>query len=95
MRRWASEKAGPVLEANSQGNALARLFALPEGDAARLSTYQNLAMAIGIEILIVLSHQFQQLTHSPALNLFAESRKGAPLQPLKSHGRPQSGTQCD
>lgn len=49
------EKAGPVLEANSQGNALARLFALPEGDAARLSTYQNLAMAIGIEILIVLS----------------------------------------
>jgi hypothetical protein len=49
------EAAGPVLEANSQGNALARLFALPEGDAARLSTYQNLAMAIGIEILIVLS----------------------------------------
>ena len=49
------EKAGPVLEANSQGNALARLFALPEGDAAQLSTYQNLAMAIGIEILIVLS----------------------------------------
>ena len=49
------EKAGPVLDANSQGNALARLFALPEGDAARLSTYQNLAMAIGIEILIVLS----------------------------------------
>ena len=36
------EKAGPVLEANSQGNALARLFALPEGDAAKLSTYQNL-----------------------------------------------------
>lgn len=49
------EKAGPVLEANSQGSALARLFALPEGDAAKLSTYQNLAMAIGIEILIVLS----------------------------------------
>jgi hypothetical protein len=49
------EKAGPVLEANAQGSALARLFALPEGDAAKLSTYQNLAMAIGIEILIVLS----------------------------------------
>ena len=49
------EKAGPVLEANSQGSALARLFALPEGDAAKLSTYQNLAIAIGIEILIVLS----------------------------------------
>ena len=48
------EKNGPVLEANSQGSALARLFALPEGDAATLSTYQNLAMAVGIEILIVL-----------------------------------------
>jgi len=49
------EKASPVLEADSQGSALARLFALPEGDAAKLSTYQNLAMAIGIEILILLS----------------------------------------
>jgi hypothetical protein len=34
-----------VLEANSQGNALARLFNLPEAKAATLSTYQNLAMA--------------------------------------------------
>jgi hypothetical protein len=49
------EAAGPVLEANSQGSALARLFALPEGDAAKLSTWQSLLMAIGIEILIVLS----------------------------------------
>jgi hypothetical protein len=49
------EKAAPVLEANSQGNALARLFALPEGDAAKLSTYQNLAMGFGIELLIALA----------------------------------------
>lgn len=48
-------EAGPELEANSQGNALARLFALPEGDAAKLSTYQNLAMAFGIELLIALA----------------------------------------
>jgi hypothetical protein len=39
------EKAGPVLEANSQGSALARLFGLPDTKAATLSTYQNLAMA--------------------------------------------------
>jgi len=49
------EKAGPVLEANSQGNALARLFNLPEAKAATLSTYQNLAMALVIELLIVMS----------------------------------------
>ena len=39
------EKAGPILEANSQGSALARLFGLPDTKAATLSTYQNLAMA--------------------------------------------------
>ena len=44
------EKAGPVLEANSQGNALARLFNLPEAKATTLSTYQNLAMAMVIEL---------------------------------------------
>jgi hypothetical protein len=49
------ERAGPVLEANSQGNALARLFNLPEAKAATLSTYQNLAMALVIELLIVIS----------------------------------------
>ena len=49
------EKAGPVLEANGQGNALARLFNLPEANAATLSTYQNLAMAMVIEFLIVIS----------------------------------------
>ena len=49
------EKAGPVLEANSQGSALARLFGLPDTKAATLSTYQNLAMAIVIEFLIAIS----------------------------------------
>ncbi len=49
------EKAGPVLEANSQGSALARLFNMPDTKAATLSTYQNLAMAMVIEFLIVIS----------------------------------------
>jgi cell division protein FtsX len=49
------EKAGPVLEANAQGSALARLFDMPDTKAATLSTYQNLAMAMVIEFLIVIS----------------------------------------
>ncbi len=49
------EKAGPVLEANSQGSALARLFGMPDTKAAALSTYQNLAMAMVIEFLIAIS----------------------------------------
>ena len=48
-------KAGPVLEADSQGSALARLFNLPDTQAATLSTYQNLAMAVVIELLFVIS----------------------------------------
>jgi hypothetical protein len=55
LYRERIEKAGPVLEANSQGNALARLFNLPEAKAATVSTYQNLAMALVIELLIVIS----------------------------------------
>ena len=49
------EKAGSVLEANSQGSASARLFDMPDTKAATLSTYQNLAMAMVIEFLIVIS----------------------------------------
>jgi hypothetical protein len=49
------KRAGPVLEADSQGSALARLFNLPDTQAATLSTYQNLAMAVVIELLFVIS----------------------------------------
>jgi hypothetical protein len=47
------ERAGPVLEVNSQGSALARLFDLPDSSAAALSTYQNFAMAVAIELIII------------------------------------------
>ena len=79
------EKAGPVLEANSQGNALARLFNLPEAKAATLSTYQNLAMALVIELLIVMSlvagevlehHETQPSTRT------AETLKAVPAKGL-------------
>jgi hypothetical protein len=49
------EKAGPVLDANPQGSAFARVLNLPEAEASRLTAKQNLAMVIMIEILIVAS----------------------------------------
>ena len=59
------EKAGPVLEANSQGSAFARMFGLPDTKAAVLSTWQNFAMAITVELLIVLSMiAFEVLGHA-------------------------------
>ena len=51
----AITSAGPVLEANPQGSALARLFGFPETAADWLSTWQNFAMAVVAELLIVLS----------------------------------------
>ena len=69
------ERAGPVLEANSQGNALARLFNLPEAKAATLSTYQNLAMALVIELLIVMSMVVSEvLEHHEARAPAAEAK---------------------
>jgi hypothetical protein len=49
------ETAGPVLDVNPQGSAIARLLNLPETDVASLSAWQSLAMVIMIEILIVAS----------------------------------------
>lgn len=83
------EQAGPVLEANSQGNALARLFALPEGDAAKLSTYQNLAMAFGLELLIALAliiyevmreHEVERMP-KPAPAFAPASQAARPIEP--------------
>jgi hypothetical protein len=87
------EKAGPVLEANSQGNALARLFNLPETKAATLSTYQNLAMALVIELLIVMSlvvgevlehHETQPSTRA------AETLKAVPAREPQKPAKPPS-----
>jgi hypothetical protein len=68
------EKAGPVLEANSQGNALARLFNLPETKAATLSTYQNLAMALVIELLIVMSMMVSEVLEHHETNAVSGRR---------------------
>ncbi len=78
------EKAGPVLEANAQGSALARLFDMPDTKAATLSTYQNLAMAMVIEFLIVISlvaseviEQHERRQAPAALSPKAAARKEA------------------
>ena len=77
------EKAGPVLEANSQGNALARLFNLPEAKAATLSTYQNLAMAMVIELLIVIS-----LVASEVLEHHETKAPAQAARPIEAKAKP-------
>jgi hypothetical protein len=48
-------ETGLVLEANSQGSALARLFDLPDDKADRMSTYQNLGMGVVLELIVAFS----------------------------------------
>lgn len=47
--------AGPVQSVNPQGEAIARLFRLPDGAALEAATWQQFAMAAIIELLILLS----------------------------------------
>jgi hypothetical protein len=47
--------AGPILDANPQGRALARLLNLPDEWADWLTTWQGFGMAVVAELLIVLS----------------------------------------
>jgi hypothetical protein len=47
--------AGPVQEANVQGNALAKLFRLPDAEAGFVATLQQFGLAAIVELLIVLS----------------------------------------
>ena len=48
-------KAGPVAATNVQGNALAKLFRLPDAEAGFMATLQQFGLAAVVEILIVLS----------------------------------------
>jgi hypothetical protein len=47
--------AGPIVEANVQGNAIAKLFRLPDAEAEFAATVQQFALAGVVEALIVLS----------------------------------------
>jgi hypothetical protein len=79
------EKAGPVLEANPQGSAFARLFSLPDSKAAFLSTWQNFAMGVIVEILIVFS--------MIAFEVLGRAEKSR--APSEALGRPEKAIELD
>src|SRR5262245_64793402 len=60
-------KAGPVAATNVQGNALAKLFRLPDAEAGFMATLQQFGLAAVVEILIVLSMvSFELMAPTPA-----------------------------
>jgi hypothetical protein len=64
LRKQINE-AGPVLETNSQGRMLARLFGFPEQEAAKLLTWQNFGMGIAAELMVVaMTISYEVLTHA-------------------------------
>jgi hypothetical protein len=67
-------KAEPVQAVNPQGAALARLFHLPEADAATAATWQQFAVAVIVELLIVGSFIAHEL-----LGRDAPAAKGEPV----------------
>jgi hypothetical protein len=83
--------AGPVLEANPQGAAFARLFNLPDSAADFLSTWQNFAMGVVAELLIVLamvSFEVLRPKYAPAPPSRPESRAELIEASPKSQGGP-------
>ncbi|MGA7325562.1 MAG: hypothetical protein WBX25_13995 [Rhodomicrobium sp.] len=76
------EKAGPVLEANPQGSMFARLFDMPDSKASLLTAWQNFAMAVTVEMLIVLSMiAFEVLGKEKLAPQAAGKRREADLPP--------------
>lgn len=45
-------KAGPVLDENSHGKAIANILSLGDGSASRISTYQNASVPLVVELLV-------------------------------------------
>ena len=79
------ERAGPVLEANSQGAAFARMFNLPESRAEFLSNWQNFAMAVTLEMMIVAAMiAFEILRHEKSASA-SEAKEISPAsEPAKA-----------
>jgi hypothetical protein len=67
--------AGPVLETNVQGSAIARLFRLPDSEAKFAATLQQFVLAGVVEALIVLS--------IVSFELLAPQRREAPRAPSR------------
>src|SRR5262249_50288836 len=53
--------AGPIVEANVQGSAIAKLFRLPDAEAEFAATVQQFALAGVVQALIVLSMESFEL----------------------------------
>ncbi len=77
-------KAGPVQETNPQGEALARLFQLPKGEADRASTYQQFAIAVIVELLIAGAFRAFDLQQADT----RAARKSLSLSPASSVSSP-------
>jgi hypothetical protein len=70
------DKVGPVLDANPQGSAFARLLNLPETEVNTIAAWQSLAMVIMIELLIVSSLiAFEVLGKDAAFNPVPEAAR--------------------
>jgi len=69
-------QTGPVLETNPQGHALANLFGVPESEAERITSRQNFAMALVIELLVALA-----LVAAEILD---------PARPVRPRGKPNA-----
>ena len=82
--------AGPVLDANPQGSAFARLFDLPDSAADWLTTWQSFAMAVIAELLIVLSMVAAEVLRKPFGNGCQTKRQPEPvaLEPIAERVEP-------
>jgi hypothetical protein len=83
--------AGPVVDTNMQGSALARLFRLPDSEAEFAATLQQFVLAGVVEALIVLSLvSFELLAPERQQSPRAPSRFARLWQALRSRpGEPQ------
>ena len=67
-------KAGPIAATNVQGNALAKLFRLPDAEAGFMATLQQFGLAAVVEVLIVLSMiSFELMAPIPARAMVIEA----------------------
>jgi hypothetical protein len=72
--------AGPVVEANVQGTAIAKLFRLPDAEAEFAATVQQSALAGVVEALIVLSMVSFELLGRNQARLTSSSEMRRPLR---------------
>ena len=74
--------AGPIAETNVQGNALAKLFRLPDSEAGFAAVLQNFLLAAIVEIIIVLCMVTFELLSPHRQSRELQSEEGTPTKPL-------------